>query len=231
MNTNMSDEIKIMAVMSNINIPIGAIYISQEINMPQASVGRILKELENNDLIKKISNKGRVLTEEGKAHLKRFYEQKSKVDAALELSNLFDDEDVKQKLIEILQVRRVLEVESVKLACENRTKEELTELELIYMQNVAEINDDKLGNEQDLRLHLKIAEMTHNKTLYYLSRLLLTEDNAYTFFSIVTGDIKLAQLIHHEKLVEAIKSRDVESAKKTMEEHIDRIIADVEKNL
>lgn len=231
MNTNMPDEIRIMSVMSAVKIPVGAIYISQEINIPQASVGRILKELEDRGLIKKISNKGRVLTENGESYLKKKYEQKSKIDVALELANLSHGDNIKEKLIEILEVRKLLEIKSVELACLNRTDSELTELELIYMGNVSEINDNKLGNEQDLKLHLKIAEMSHNKTLYNLSRLLLTENNAYTFFSIVTGDIKLAQLTHHEKLVEAIKNRDVEAARKTMEEHINRIIADVEKNM
>ncbi|SKC84497.1 FadR/GntR family transcriptional regulator [Maledivibacter halophilus] len=231
MNTNMSDEIRIMSVMSEVKIPVGAIYISQEINIPQASVGRILKDLEDRGLIKKISNKGRVLTENGESYLKKTYEQKSKIDVALELANLSHDDNIKEKLIEILEVRKILEIKSVELACQNRTDSELTELELIYMGNVSEINDNKLGNEQDLKLHLKIAEMSHNKTLYYLSRLLLTENNAYTFFSIVTEDIKLAQLKHHKKLVESIKNRDVEAAKKTMEEHINRIIDDVEKNM
>ena len=231
MNINLSDEILIMSVMSEVQIPIGAIYISEKVDIPQASVGRILKELEDKGLVKKISNKGRILTKSGKSYLKSKCEQKSKIDVALELSKISKDDNIKEKLIEILEVRKLLESKSIELACQNRTDNQITELELIYMSNFNEINDNKLGNEQDLELHLKIAEMAHNKTLYHLSRLLLTENNAYTFFSVVTEDIKLEQLKKHKKLVTCIKNRNVELAKKTIVEHINQIIDDVKKNI
>lgn len=224
-----TDNIRILKLMEKTNMPVGAIYISGEINIPQASVGRLLKELEENKFIEKISNKGRILTNEGRNYLQKYREQKSKIDIAMELVNSYEKMD-KSTLIEILEIRKLIEVKSIELACKNRTDEQLLDLELILKQHINEIYSERLGNEQDLKLHLKIAEMSNNKTLYYLCNLLLTEKNAYTYFSIVTSDIKLAQINHHEMLVKAIKEQDVEGGKLAIEEHIDKIIADVEKN-
>lgn len=226
MINKVDDGVKILSVIKNANMPVGAIYISNEIDMSQATVGRILKELEERKYIEKVSNKGRIITNLGNEFLQEYNDKKSKVDAAIRLTDSYN-ETSKETLIEILEMRKILEVKAIELACINRTKKQIIELELILKQHIVEISMDQLGNEQDLKLHLKIAEMSNNKTLYYLCRLLLTKKNAYTYFSIVTSDIKLAQIKHHEILIQAVKDKNIELATKTMNDHIDRIISDV----
>ena len=68
----MIDKQKSLTILKSVQdagIPIGATYLSKELSIPPASIGRILTELEDEKLIEKVSNKGRVLTDKGRQFL------------------------------------------------------------------------------------------------------------------------------------------------------------------
>ncbi len=223
-------EIQILELMKEEKAPVGAIVLSKNLSIPQTTIGRVLLELEVKELIEKNSNKGRVITEKGLNYLISIQEEINKVDVAITMANIYNDIS-KEKLIEILGVRKIIEERIVELACENGTEEDMKELEIIFEEHQIEVKSNRLGNEEDLQLHLKLAKMSGNHTLYNLCKLLLTNDNAYTKFSIVTEDIKLSQLDQHKKIVEAVKNRNKEEAKINIISHLNQIIKDVKKNM
>jgi DNA-binding FadR family transcriptional regulator len=209
--------------------PTGSTYLSQKLNIPPATIGRNLTQLEKDGLLEKVSNKGRIITDKGIRFLKEESVRISKLKSADKLINM-TEEPSKEKLLEILEVRKLLEGRSVELACKNATDAENEELENIIFEHEYEIRRGGLGNVQDLDFHTKIAYMSKNATIFQILNLILAENNAYTFFSIVADHVKNTQLEQHNNIVQAIKRRDSVSAKIAMEEHLDQVISDIKNN-
>lgn len=97
------------------------------------------------------------------------------------------------------------------------------------LEYLVEMRHDGLGKEQNLQLHLMIAKISNNQTIYQILNLLLTNENAYTKFSSASMlDRKHEQLKRHENILSAIKPRDVKAARLAMEQHINQVISDIQ---
>lgn len=211
------------------NLPIGASYLSKKIGIPQATIGRMLTQLENEGLLEKISNKGRYLTNKGLLYLEKNNIIESKQKTADSLINSVEDIS-KERLLEILDVRKLLECRAIELACINSSDSELLELDNIMLQYICEVNQGGIGNKEDLALHLLIAKMSKNITIYQILELILTNNNAYTKFSCVADHVKNTQLMQHSDIVNSLKKRDRNLSKIAMEQHLNQVISDLEKN-
>lgn len=224
----MKDDLKllILNLMQKSGVPVGAVFLSERLGIPPATIGRALSSLEKEGYIEKVSNKGRQLTDKGKSYLQDKKNWKHKLNTASKLLD-FVESISKERLLEILQVRQLLEDMTVELACKNASEQELHELDKIMLDYTYDLRYGGLGNEYDLQLHLKIAEISHNQTIHQILKLILTEKSAYTKFSSVADSFTNTQLIQHDEIVQAIKSRDVSRAKLAMSRHINKIIADV----
>lgn len=176
----------------------------------------------------KVSNKGRCLTEQGEAYLAAHGELEEKLNSANNLIQMAT-EGSKGQLLEILEVRRFLEERAAEFAAQNVTKEQLKELDQIMLEYLVEMRHDGLGKEQNLQLHLMIAKISNNQTIYQILNLLLTNENAYTKFSSASMlDRKHEQLERHENILSAIKQQNPKAARLAMEQHIDQVINDIQ---
>lgn len=216
----------ILKAINEIGLPVGATYLSKRLLVPPATIGRSLAELDEAGLIKKISNKGRLLTDKGKEFLAREELEKEKEQDASRLVQLITKAD-KGTMLEILQTRKLLERYTVELACSNATESELNELERLVLEHIHVVRQGGLGSEQDLAIHLAIAKISHNKTIYQILKLMLMEGNVYTKFSHVSDSMKHTQVKQHDAIIQAIQERSVEKAKLALEVHLDQIMEDV----
>jgi len=220
--------IQILTAIKTAGVPVGATYLTTQLPIPPATIGRIMQKLEQEGMLIKVSNKGRQLTQKGNTYLEINGQRERKLETADKLINMIEGSS-KERLLEILDIRKFLESRSAELAIANATEEQLKELDEIMLEYLVEMRHGGLGNEQDLRLHLKIAKISGNYTIYQILKLLLTSENAYTKFSSASmKDIKHTQLEHHENIVNAIKMRNPEAAKTAMVRHMDQVIRDVE---
>jgi len=224
----MNEELRLLILNSieESSVPVGAVYLSNRLGVPSATIGRVMSSLEQEGYIEKVSNKGRRLTVKGRCYLQDQKDRRHKLKTASKLLNIVESIS-KERLLEILQVRLLLEDLTVERACKEATDQELQELDKIMLDYAYDLRYGGLGNEYDLQLHLKIAEISHNQTVHQILKLILTEKNAYTKFSTVADSFKNTQLIQHDEIVQAIKARDVPRAKLAMSRHINKIIADV----
>lgn len=73
-----------------------------------------------------------------------------------------------KSLRELLEVRKILETGSAALAARHRTEEDLASIgdELRLMEE--HLNDEAMGEEADVRFHLKLAAATHNSLVVQL---------------------------------------------------------------
>lgn len=219
--------INTLSAMASANTPVGAIYLGEQLKIPQATVGRILFQLEKMEFIEKVSNKGRILTPHGEEYLREHEMQRSRIESVNHLANLYKGELSKDRLLEVLEVRMLMEGKTTELACTHGTDMDRIALEKCILEWKLALHEGKLGSEQDLKLHLMIAKMSKNQTLFSMCKLLLTEDNVYAGFSEKAKQLSTIQTEQHEAIVKAIVKRDTEKAKKAMFTHLKTIYEDI----
>lgn len=208
--------------------PVGAAYLSRHLDASAATIGRMLKQAEEKGLIVSVSNKGRILTEKGEAFLESHNAKAELLQNAEEMIALVFSEDKKYAL-DVLRLRRLIEPYAVRLAAQNAADEDRNEIRDLAFEHHYVIRKGESGSEQDLRLHLKFAELSGNRAIFQVLRLLLTEHNVYQYFAAVSPKGEAGSYIDHEAILRAFYEKDGERAAAAMEQHIDNLIRVVEK--
>ena len=216
----------LLQTINEFNSPVGANYLSSKLDISPATIGRQLKKLEDNGYLTCIGNKGRVLTDKGKSFLTNLNSLEVQKSAARSLIDYSSEASFK-RIHEILQIRHLIESYTVTSACENATDEQLEFLELLSMEHLLELKKGNNGAEQDLKIHLAIAEFSKNEIAQQILKILLADNNVYNVFNHISSSLKRSEITRHDKLVEALQNRDPIAAKEEMKEHLDRILENV----
>lgn len=220
------DDDQILEAMRDMETPAGAMQLAERLRIPPASIGRSLLRLENQGLVAKVQNKGRVITDKGRQRLEDQRSKQHKMQVASELIEAASVE-TEANLRDILLVRCLLEGYTAKACTEHIRPEELEELKDIQFDYVYELKHGRTGSEEDLKLHLKIAEIAGSPTITRVLRLILTDQNAYATFTRAAMQTESLKYNEHDDILAAIKSGDGERAKAEMEKHLSRVGANV----
>lgn len=220
--------ILVLKTIREAELPVGASWLSRKLSIPSATIGRILSDLDKKGFLTKVSNKGRILTEKGNSFLKQAEYAEEKEATARELADFVTESD-KSVLLEILQVRKLLEVYAAGEAAIHATDEEIQELEQLMLEHLHEIRSGSLGSDTDFQIHLAIARVSGVQTIQQILKIILTTDNVYTKFSYVSDHLKHTQIKQHDEIIEAIRAHDREQARSAMEHHLNQIIDDVKR--
>ncbi len=125
-----------------------------------------------------------------------------------------------QEMADFLETRRILEIESFKLACVRRTDEDLANIETILEACETLIEKGDSIADQDANFHLAMVEAAHNQVYLRLvnSFYLTSRERRNKFFD---SKEQSARSHHdHVKLFVALKNRDVGAATKGLEKHL-----------
>lgn len=133
-------------------------------------------------------------------------------------------------VLEVLKIRKSLEMLAVEDAVLNVTDRDLEELE-----EIARCQRDMLNHydeydyiEMDRKFHQKIYELSHNRTL---QGLLNNFNDIISFFGIRAlkqKERKITTMEEHQKILDAVKSRDAGAAVRAMEEHMSKTFINIE---
>lgn len=219
-------EIEVLLEIQQSKIPIGAGYLSSQLNIPLGSMGKILQELEKSGLIQKESNKGRILSSKGADFLNNYMLHKEKIKSAETLIDLTTNFS-KQRLIEIVEVRTLLECKALEYACRNITEDQLKEVEEILLDNTYEVKKGLVAETTDLKLHLTLAKYSGNATIYQILKLILTQDNCFSRLSDVRGSETDFLIQQHQLIVQMVKERKPEKACEAMQRHMNQLIKEI----
>jgi len=134
-----------------------------------------------------------------------------------------DNKIKKNILLDLLELRQILEVGIVDIVAKKGTKEDFVELGKCIDQHRIDIEKDKHPSEGDLSFHRLLAASTHNKIIldFY--------DGVYDLIKgslIFTGNAEKNRITgfkFHEKIYNAIIKRDLELVRKTMNNNIEWI--------
>ena len=128
----------------------------------------------------------------------------------------------------LLELREVVELATVKKAAARRTDENLVELEDALGQMERAIQRGQSGEEGDLAFHLAIAKSSHNALLFDLlnniSDLIQQSMKETRKIFIYNKEKTMEKLKEEHRIIfDAIKSQETDQAEKMMEQHLTEI--------
>ncbi|MDF2875687.1 MAG: hypothetical protein K0R22_2370 [Sporomusa sp.] len=181
----------------------------------EATVGRILRDLDIAGLTEKAGFQGRKLSNSGSERLCDLAGKERRQKQGEELMAAVQGH-TREQLLEVLIARRAIEGELAYLAAQNATPEEVRALQAAL-------------TAEDVEFHNIIVNMAQNRVLAAAVSLIRQD----TQLSPVLEHIRLQvhSLVHvdHQKIAESIGSGNGDKARAAMIEHINNLISDVEK--
>ena len=221
-----SRSIRILTLMEEAGYPVGSLYLAERMEESSATIGRILSELERKGLICKVGVRGRVLTDKGR----RFKEESQQLSLLQESANDLiatdklgsDDTASRSMLLDIMNLRLLLEPYAAAQTCLTVSEEQVRRLEQAVLEYKLQIAQGTDGDEPGMRMHLMLAEFSGNTVLKSLCYVLLAQTHAHNIFSRAVDKAKVLdqQAAEHEAIVQAVKQRDGELAASLMRQHI-----------
>jgi GntR family transcriptional regulator, transcriptional repressor for pyruvate dehydrogenase complex len=123
----------------------------------------------------------------------------------------------------VTEVRMILEVGIVPLACERATEDDLTDLEQICERSENALRNGDYSMDISLEFHARVAQATHNPAIVMLVEsfrepilmsLQEAKDSAPEMGGVGTKE--------HERFIAAVRARDADAATRIMREHLER---------
>jgi DNA-binding GntR family transcriptional regulator len=128
-------------------------------------------------------------------------------------------------ILDVLEVRSVLEGLAASLAAERMTEEELEELEMISynFKKCLEDKDTEGMIEKDMQFHDRIIRSTRNHKLIQIAQGLQEQVQRFRITYFAEYNELKGVLADHQEILEAISNRNVERAQKVAQKHIDEL--------
>ncbi len=124
----------------------------------------------------------------------------------------------------LVETRVILETNIAQLAAENRTEQDIVEIENALYAHKIKIERNEDAVEEDLLFHLKIAEASKNSVLNSLMLIITPDIMQYFKKHDVCGEGRAEVAIkQHEELLQYIIDQDSEKAGEAIKEHLKEI--------
>ncbi|SFJ50809.1 GntR family transcriptional regulator, transcriptional repressor for pyruvate dehydrogenase complex [Paenibacillus sp. UNC496MF] len=131
-------------------------------------------------------------------------------------------------LLQLLEVRKVLETGCAGLAAKHRTDDDLVALNATLREMEERLGDEAFGEQADVRLHERLAKATHNPMLAELMKSLserlhesMRDTRSLWFYAEHRSASRLLE--EHRSIVSAVASRDEALAASLMERHLAKV--------
>lgn len=136
----------------------------------------------------------------------------------------------RQDTIDLLEVRKILETGCAASAAENRTEEELVQIQKALINMEKAVSHHELGEQADLEFHMAVTEASHNRLLgdlmNHVSQLMVDSMRETRKLSLYSKASILEKLyIEHKEIFQAIKTKDPEKAQQAMLHHLNEVEA------
>ncbi|WP_258166007.1 MULTISPECIES: FadR/GntR family transcriptional regulator [Bacillus] len=134
----------------------------------------------------------------------------------------------KEDILNLLEVRKVLEVGAVRAAAAKRTDDNLQNMKHWLDEMAKSIGDEKAGEKADFHFHMGIAESSHNNILLELMNHvseMIAETIGESRRIILYGEQTTSErlLEEHRAIYNAVLKQDVELAQQAMLNHLTNV--------
>jgi GntR family L-lactate dehydrogenase operon transcriptional regulator len=226
-------EYEILTILEDRNEPVGSGLLSQlltdrGLDVSEATVGRMLSEMDRLDLTQKLGFQGRIITDKGMQELERL----RRFQHRMMYGNRFIDtleSRKKEDLIDILVARRAIERELARLAAIHATDAEIKLMESVLFEQEQFTAQNKMTAEQDVRFHKLISIAAKNKVLAAALDVIRHDGQLTPILEYIRTRVGGRLAVGHSKVLKAIRERDPAGAEQAMIEHIESLIDDVHK--
>ncbi|MEE5989840.1 MAG: putative HTH-type transcriptional regulator YdfH [Firmicutes bacterium ADurb.Bin354] len=125
---------------------------------------------------------------------------------------------------DVLELRTVLDVLAVELACERATDEDIKEIEKAAKEFEQAVYDGDLHVmiERDTVFHRMLVAGSHNKKLIVVNHDMEDQVNRYRYETEKEASARGTLLKDHEAIIKAIKERDKNAASEAARVHVSR---------
>ena len=135
----------------------------------------------------------------------------------------------RKDIIDQLIARRVIESETAALAATNATSQQIHALEDLIAQGYALVEHGDTGIKADVDFHETIAAASANSLLSAMVTMLRSQAWLNQVIAAIRAKVGGRLVVDHEEIINAIKKRDPEMARRAMAKHLDKLIADVDR--
>ncbi len=199
---------------------------AKNFQVSSASIGRILYSLEQRNLVEGKGNQGRVITKNGLLAIKHAKAVNSMNVQRENLETLINS-NVMEEYIMVLQARKAIERETVRLAAENITEAQKQVLQGILHEQLVKREKGESIAEIDIAFHREIAVASHNKALLALYGILATMGQQTELFEFLRRRVNAPYQQAHSAILQAICAHDQDAAESSLIHHMDALIEDV----
>lgn len=185
-------------------------HLAEAFGVSRPVIREALKALEGEGWVEMVTGKSAVIKPMSSTVLRRYFERAVTLDEAT-----FRD---------LTEVRRGLEVQSVRLAAQRYSDEHLAALERIFDRMRQHTTDHEQFADDDVQFHLEIASASGNQLLYHLIDSLrgaLREAALNGVRYRATRNQQQIILTRHAAILQALRARDPEQAQQAMHDHFD----------
>lgn len=228
----LEQEYEVLTVLRASRAPLGSGAIGDRLNdkgwqISEATVGRILRDLDKAGWTERMGYRGRILTPKGKEHLKRLMVERDRALSGTELLKVLKSEG-KEKLVDVLVARRAIERETARLAALYATGDELTAMEVILgvQKELLELGQSTAST--DVKFHRLIAGAAKNKVLEAAVDLIRQDGQLTPIMEYIRQRVGSTMVTDHMRILASIAAGDAEGAEEAMVAHIDSLITDVQ---
>ncbi|MDA8334490.1 MAG: FCD domain-containing protein [Peptococcaceae bacterium] len=197
-------------------------------DVSEATVGRLLSEMDRQGLTEKLGFQGRVITADGRRKLDGIRRHQHRMAYGNRLLDTLESRR-KEDLIDILVARRAIERELARLAAVHATDAEISLMDSVIREQEKFSSQNVLTAEHDVKFHRLIAVSAKNKVLAAAMDLIRQDGQLSPILEYIRKQVGGKLVVDHGAILQAIRERRPAGAEQAMIEHIESLIDDVQK--
>lgn len=206
---------------------LAALLRQRGVDVSQATVGRMLWDMEARGHVVRRGRDGRAITQEGVRVLEDWDRRLLQVRSHQEfISSLKFTR--REELVDVLVARRAVESETAALAASRRTPEDLEILRGIVEAHEKLLKEGSSGVEKDVAFHRALARASKNPVLAAALDVIYNDPDIGMALEYIRRKIGSRMVEDHRNLLDYVERGDPEGARKAMMRHIDNVVRDVE---
>ncbi len=222
-------EYLVLSLVGPLPVGSGAVKVALErsgVSISEATVGRLLRELDTRGYTERHAFRGRTLTSKGKDRLSELEFLKASEHNTQSLLCILASTG-KKELLDLLIARRAMESEAARLAAGNITSAEVDQLRVIVHRHQEITDSGQVGAEQDSDFHRIILMCSRNPVLIAAMELMKQHPRLSELLHYIRNKVQSAVVKDHVFILDALERRDPEAAREAMVVHMDNLISAV----
>ena len=228
-------EYLILEILSEATTPLGAGAIRQALEdrdmiLSEATVGRVLRELDHRGYTRKSGFQGRSISPKGAERLETLREEREHAVSANILLEELKSQGI-EKILDVLVARRAIERETARLAARMATPEEIDRLRELLAQQEEALRKKESVAPFDAAFHREIARISRNAILAAAVDLIRQDVKLGPAFEYARKKAASTLGSDHRAIIDALAAHDEDRAEKAMVMHVENTLRDVQRYL